>query len=60
MVTQAEERLSSCECQLREVRREMEEKLVSKTREMDAQEAHYTAELVRPPPSRMNSNGSGE
>lgn len=46
VVAQSEERLTQLEYQLRESRREMDDKVATKSREIDAQEAHFSAELV--------------
>lgn len=46
MVAQSEERLTQLEYQLRESRRELDDKVATKSREIDAQEAHFSAELV--------------
>jgi hypothetical protein len=46
VVAQSEERLTQLQYQLRESRREMDDKVATKSREIDAQEAHFSAELV--------------
>lgn len=45
-LSQAEVRANTSEMALRDSRRELEDKLLTKARELDAQEAHFTLELV--------------